>query len=141
LRLYQDGLPCCGREEEIVRDLSEIGSRNHQLLLKLMERGARLEGTESPELLLEEYELVRQMVLAASSKSARTSIQQKASDQILEKRDCYIAQRIAQTLLPGETGLVFLGLLHSLDNRLAQDIEVTKLNLPPPPLATAGRAG
>lgn len=132
LRLYQDGLPCCGREEEIVRDLGEIGSRNHQLLLKLMARGARLVGTESPELLLEEYELSRQAVLAASSTSARTSAQRKASDHILEKRDCYIAQRIAQTLLPGETGLVFLGLLHSLDDRLHRDIELTKLNLTPP---------
>jgi hypothetical protein len=131
LRLYQDSLPCCGREEEIVRDLGEIGSRNHQLLLKLMARGARLVGTESPELLLEEYELSRQTVLAASSRSTRTPVQQKASDHILEKRDCYIAQRITQTLLPGETGLVFLGLLHSLDDRLPRHIELTKLDLTP----------
>lgn len=132
LRLYQDGLACCGREEEIVRDLAEIGSRNYQLLLKLMAQGARLVGTESPELLLEEYELSRQTVLAASSTSARTHAQREASDRILEKRDSYIAKRIDETLLPGETGLVFLGLLHSLDGRLPHDIELTKLNLTPP---------
>ncbi|MCX5892512.1 MAG: hypothetical protein NTW80_05975, partial [Deltaproteobacteria bacterium] len=35
VRLYQDGLPLCGREAEIVTDLAQAGSRNHQLLLRL----------------------------------------------------------------------------------------------------------
>ena len=38
-RLYQDGLPVCGREQEIVRDLSERSSRNHQLLVELEQDG------------------------------------------------------------------------------------------------------
>ena len=33
VRLYQDGLPVCGREADIVRDLAKAGSPNHQLLL------------------------------------------------------------------------------------------------------------
>lgn len=37
--LYQDGLPVCGREAEIVADLARAGSRNHRLLIRLMERG------------------------------------------------------------------------------------------------------
>lgn len=131
LRLYQDGLPCCGREEQIVRDLGTAGSRNHQLLLKLMARGARLMGTESPELLLEEYELARHAVSAADSGKTATADQREVSDRVLERRDDYIAERIAQTLLPGETGLVFLGLLHSLSNRLPENIELTKLNVIP----------
>ena len=47
VRLYQDGLPRCGREAEIVADLAGAGSPNHQLLLSLMKKGATLMGTES----------------------------------------------------------------------------------------------
>lgn len=131
VRLYQDGLACCGREEEIVRDLAGVGSRNHQLLLKLMSRGARIMGTESPELLLEEYELSRHAILAAGGSTGITPEQRQASDRILKKRDAYVATRIADSLLPGETGVAFLGLLHSLAGRLPGDIEVTRLEVAP----------
>jgi hypothetical protein len=139
LRLYQDGLACCGREEEIVRELAGIGSRNHQLLLKLMARGARIMGTESPELLLEEYELSRHAVLAAGARKAVTPQQQEASERILRRRDAYIAERIAQTLLSGETGLIFLGLLHSVDEHLPRDIETTRLDVVLPAAPGNGR--
>ncbi|NQU08283.1 MAG: hypothetical protein HQ583_06950, partial [Candidatus Abyssubacteria bacterium] len=39
VRLYQDGLPVCGREEAIVSELAEAESPNHQLLVHLMQRG------------------------------------------------------------------------------------------------------
>lgn len=139
VRVYQDGLPCCGHEEEIVRDLARTRSRNYQIVLELMAKGARIMGTESAELLVEEYELSRQALQAACSGREPTAAQREASDHTLERRDRYIAERIGQTLLPGETGLLFLGLLHSLDGLLAADIEVTKLN--PAPLASRGNAG
>jgi hypothetical protein len=44
VRLYQDGLPVCGREAEIVKKLVEAGNRNHQILLALMAKGANLMG-------------------------------------------------------------------------------------------------
>src|ERR1039458_1282835 len=49
VRLYQDGLPVCGHELEIVTDLAQAGGRNYQLLLKLKEKGATLMGTEPSE--------------------------------------------------------------------------------------------
>lgn len=140
VRLYQDGLACCGREEEIVRDLAGVGSRNHRLLLKQMERGARIMGTESPELLLEEYELSRHAIMSAGASTDMTTEQREASDRILKKRDAYIAGRIADTLLAGETGVAFLGLLHSLAGRLPHDIEVKKLEVGPQAVVkSAGR--
>lgn len=66
VRLYQDGLPNCGHEEKIVKDLAEAGSENHQILLDLMERGAQITGTESPEVLMQEYELARGVMLSSS---------------------------------------------------------------------------
>lgn len=127
VRLYQDGLPVCGHEKEIVEDLAAAGSRNHQLLLELVAKGATLMATESPALLLEEYGLIQQ-VLAGDhlAATARTREQQKAlSCQLLAKRDQFIAERINKTLNPAETGLLFLGILHSLEDRLAPDIRVS----------------
>ena len=46
VKVYQDGLPVCGKELEIVRDIANSGGRNHQLLLKLIHEGATLMGAE-----------------------------------------------------------------------------------------------
>ena len=73
VRLYQDGLPNCGREIDIVQDLAKAGSINYQILLEAMERGAALTGTESPELLLEEYELAKQVVAMTRSGRRRSA--------------------------------------------------------------------
>jgi hypothetical protein len=45
VRLYQDGLPVCGNEFGIVADLA-VESRNHRLLMRLMDKGAVIMGTE-----------------------------------------------------------------------------------------------
>jgi hypothetical protein len=128
VRLYQDGLPNCGREVEIVNTIAKSGSFNHQLLLKLMERGARIIGTESPELLVQEYELARQLLApGASAENGKPAECVARNRRILDMRDRYIAERIGQTLKQGETGLVFLGMLHSLKGRLPDDIRVTQL--------------
>ena len=129
VRLYQDGLPTCGREEEIVRGLAQAGSQNHQILLGLVEKGAKLTGTESSELLMEEYRLARQVLTLLDRGETRklTELQGEASRIILQKRDSYIAERINATLQIGETGLIFLGMLHSLEGLLSPDIRVTHL--------------
>ena len=136
VRLYQDGLPRCEREAEIVTELASAGSSNHQLLLSLMKRGATLMGTESPDLLLEEYRLVQQILAAKGpEEAARIEARHEArSRSLLTQRDQYIARRINETLRAGETGLLFLGMLHSLESRLAKDIRVSyPLRRPPHP--------
>ncbi len=124
VRLYQDGLPVCGREAEIVVALARNGSRNHQLLLALIARGARLMGTEAPDLLAEEYELANQTL---KSPPIMKEAAQKAqrSDSLLDRRDRFIARRINETLEPGETGLLFIGLLHCVASHLDRDIRVS----------------
>ncbi|MGA2443225.1 MAG: hypothetical protein ABSH08_19910 [Tepidisphaeraceae bacterium] len=119
-KLYQDGLPICGKEEQIVRDLAARQSRNHRLLLRLIERGATLLGTESPELLLSEYELAKAIV---SPDADRKALEPVAAD-LLAKRDAFIAQRINQTLREGEFGILFVGLLHNVHRGLQPDIEL-----------------
>jgi hypothetical protein len=123
VRVYQDGLPVCGRETEIVSELAGAGHRNHRLLLKLQARGATLMGTESPELLVEEYQLAT--AAFASGATARTELRQKQlRDALLEKRDRYIGDRISRTLGAGEGGILFMGMLHEVAKYLDPDIEV-----------------
>jgi hypothetical protein len=126
VRVYQDGLPVCGREAEIVTDLAKAGSRNHRLLLRLMERGATIMGTESAELLVEEYELIKKILSAGDpSEAAKIEARQKPlSDTLLKRRDQYIADRINSTLQIGETGILFLGMFHSLSSLIDKDIRV-----------------
>lgn len=124
LRLYQDGLPICGKETEIVTTLADQGSRNHKLLLGLMQRGAELMGTESSELLLEEYQTIKAKLEYPNkiNKANSASGGKENSDSLLVKRDQFIASRINTTLLTGETGLLFLGALHSPEGFLEKDI-------------------
>jgi hypothetical protein len=135
VRLYQDGLPVCGRELEIVAELAQAGSRNHQLLLRLKERGAILMGTESADLLVREYRLIKQ-TLAADGPATRARPEpsrQESSRSLLKRRDQAIAERINDTLRRGEIGLLFLGMLHSLEGLLARDIQVAHPLYPPSP--------
>jgi len=125
VRLYQDGLPVCGREREIVEDLARKGSLNHRLLLKLIERGAVLMGTESPGLLELEYRLAEASLEGKKGKGPEGADLPDPED-LLKRRDAFIARRINNTLLPGETGAVFLGALHSLDGLLDADVEVRR---------------
>ncbi len=126
VRLFQDGLPVCGREVEIVTELAKAGSRNHRLLLRLREKGATIMGTESSELLVEEYQLVKEDFASGRPEvvTRREPGRKSLRDSLLKRRDEYIASPTGGTLLKGETGLIFLGVLHSLGPCLDQDIRV-----------------
>lgn len=119
-RIYQDGLPICDHERQIVSDMAHKGSRNYQLLSKAAEQGAIIMGTESPRLLLEEYRLAKQTL----GQGVRSEAQWQAASEVLQARDEFIADRINRTLVQGESGILFLGLLHNLDKRLDDDIEL-----------------
>lgn len=125
-RLYQDGLPACGLEEKIVRDLAMQGVPNYRILLKLMERGATLEGTEDPDLLRTEYELI--MSTAAGATDAGRSEGAARLRDLLDQRDRFIARRIDATLAPEDIGILFLGALHRAVQKLPGSIQVVSLS-------------
>jgi hypothetical protein len=132
VRLYQDGLPVCDHELAIVRELAQTGSDNHQLLADLIDRGATLTGTESPQLLIEELELNRRLLGVGATKPKQQPTNdffqlQRQARHLLEKRDRFIATRISATLAAGEEGLIFLGMLHSLAGRLPRDVRLSEL--------------
>jgi hypothetical protein len=125
-RIYQDGLPICGFEEKIVRELAKAGSSNHQLILRLLEQGAVLMGTEDSQLLMEEYETQKKR-LAHEAGNSSTLEEQQRMDHLLRARDSFIAEQISTTLQEGEVGLLFLGAFHRLDALEATDILVETL--------------
>ena len=140
VRLYQDGLPVCGREVEIVTELAKAKSRNHQLLLRLSEKGATIMGTESSALLVEEYQLVKEIFASGNPNLAggREANQKALRDSLLKRRDQYIGCRINATLQMGETGVIFLGMLHSLGPWLDKDIRVVYPTHTPPTCGVKG---
>jgi hypothetical protein len=126
-KIYQDALPVCGCEAVIVAELAAAGSRNHQILVRLQERGAELMGTESAALLVTEYRSVLTAAPAASGRAPRPADAPEVSAKaLLQQRDCFIADRINRTLPEGGTGILFLGVLHSFRSYLDPDIEVVR---------------
>ena len=127
VRIYQDGLPVCGFEEKIVRELAEAGSRNHLLIVELLNRGTMLEGTEDPQLLMEEYETQKRCMEKQTVSDQARQERIRQTESLLKARDASITERIDATLKEGETGLIFLGALHRLDALQSTDIQVTTL--------------
>lgn len=134
LQVYQDALPISPVPEaqielKIIADLAEKGSENHKLLRWMADQGASIIGTEDPALLIKEYELTQKTLQFYDPKhvSCQRDFEQHCSRQreLLDSRDRFIAQRIENTLLEDGLGLIFLGLLHRLEQHLSSDIEVT----------------
>ncbi|MBI4231962.1 hypothetical protein HY605_01915 [Candidatus Peregrinibacteria bacterium] len=128
IRIYQDALPVCEREKEIVEKLSQKASFNHQLILELLKKGARLEGTEDPDLLIKEYDNLTQLISKSSVsiqgyKDSLGEYMDKTM-KLMGQRDAFIAQRIKSTLKEDEVPLVFMGVRHELEKLLRQDFVI-----------------
>jgi hypothetical protein len=126
VQIYQDGLPVSGRELDIAREVAAQGSQNYRLVLDLVARGATLMGTESPALLIREYQLISQVIEAhpGGQPGAAGPDASAQGQDLLRSRDEYIAHRIQDTLANGGIGVLFLGMMHQVDQRLAADIAV-----------------
>ncbi len=135
VKIYQDGLPKCGRELEITKRAAAAGSENYQFLLRLVNKGAQLIGTDDPDLLIQEYNQLKNTLENLQGKSLsphkskllRSRSASSNSGGVLSQRDRYIAQRIDETLKPGETGLLFVGVVHRVNELLASDIQISYL--------------
>lgn len=125
-RIYQDGLPICNYADKIVNDLASSGSINHQIILELQEKGSVLMGTECPDFLLDEYYLIKEALLGEQESKEKFDLNKFKADQdlLLHKRDEFIANRINDTLNKKETGILFLGVLHTIEALLDKDIHV-----------------
>jgi hypothetical protein len=130
--VFQDALPFTGHpdrimEHRIVDDLATKGSANHKLVQWLVEQGATLEGTESTELLLREYDLVRKSLaegIHRYDEPADSTSMGEVVETLLNQRDRFIAQRIGETLNADQIGILFIGMRHRVQDYLQPDIQI-----------------
>ncbi|MCK9401562.1 MAG: hypothetical protein M0Q51_16425 [Bacteroidales bacterium] len=126
-RIYQDGVPVCGNELEIITRLAESGSPNFLFILDLIQKKAKFEGTENIDLLIREYDLLNKLLMKNSDKDRKETIAeyQVKSRELLTVRDKFILKRITSTLQKGELPIVFMGVMHLLDKMLETDFLVS----------------
>jgi hypothetical protein len=130
MKIYQDGLVADGEMgEKIVKETAKAGSKNYQLVLKLLERGAFLVKTEDFKLVKQEYNKLLAIIKAKSIiRKIMALIKYKlVKDRLLNKRDDFIAKAIEQTLKHNEKGVLFIGASHRIKKRLPSSIEVKEL--------------
>ena len=130
LKIYQDGLMIDGGfGKKIIEEGASKGSKNHQIVLKLMEKGAKIVKTEDLSLLKEEYNsLIKLSQTKSFSEKMLVYMGYKLrKNPLMEKRDKFIAERINETLRDGEVGVLFIGVYHNVLPRISQDIIVYKL--------------
>ncbi len=131
IRIYQDGLPAGGELGlRIVRETADKGSKNYQIVKKLIEQGGTIEATENPELLRKEYQHIKAIVTASTVKEKEDAIHryEQIKDELLQERDIYITKSIDVALKENETGILFIGAAHNVVPKLAKDIEVKILD-------------
>lgn len=124
-KVYQDGLVADGEEGlRIVRESASQGSKNYEIISRLLERGAILVKTESLSLVKQEYGYITKMTRSRSLKEREVAAlrYKLARGKLLKQRDEFIVGRINETLAEGETGILFIGAYHNVARRLAPDI-------------------
>ena len=122
--IYQDGLfTSTSSLFPYFKRVASRGSRNIQLILKLLDHGARLRKTER-------LAMVDMAAMLAQLEGNDLSLgQRRRYDEVCQilllLRDEYIAYRINLTLRADQVGLLFLGAAHqSFKKHLASDIRV-----------------
>jgi hypothetical protein len=129
-KIYQDGMVADGADGlRIIREGISQGSKNYEIIGKLLERGAVLVKTEDPTMVKQEYTYIAKIAHAKSRKEKEVwALRYKlAQGDLLRQRDDFIAKRIQETLAEGESGILFSGAYHDISSRLPDDIQVTQV--------------
>jgi hypothetical protein len=128
LKIYQDGMVAEGEiGQKIVEEGARLGSKNYELVARLLKQGAILMKTEDFNLVKEERDrlltLIQPSLSLWRSRPKAKSVTQKliafikyklVKNRLLNKRDRFIAQRINETLNDGERGVLFIGAFHNV---------------------------
>jgi len=130
MKIYQDGMVGEGEVgKKIVEDTAKAGSKNYQLVSRLLERGAVLVKTEDFKLVKQEYDRLLAIVRAKSTiRKVMAFLKYKLiKTTLLNKRDAFITKRIDETLGPDEVGILFIGAFHNIKKRLPKNIQVREI--------------
>jgi len=134
MKLYQDGMIADGDVgQAIVGEGVKLGSKNYEIVYRLLQRGAILVKTEDYPLVKEERDRLLAITQAHSRfQRIRTYLRYKLTqNRLLNRRDKFIAQRIRETLRENETGILLIGAYHQIIKRLPAYIKIRTLKDPP----------
>jgi hypothetical protein len=129
-KIFQDGMVADGDVGlNIIQEGEKAGSKNHQLVSKLLHRGALLMKTEDFNLVKKERDRLLKMIRAKTTveKLFGLFIYKLTKKLLLNQRDDDIARRIDLALDEGETGILFIGAYHHVQPRLARDIKIKEI--------------
>jgi len=130
MKIYQDGMVADGEVgRRIVEECAKSGSRNYELVARLLKKGAILVKTEDFKLVKEERDRLVSLTQAKSiTRKLIIFIKYKlAKGWLLSKRDRFIAKSIDESLGHGEIGIIFIGAYHNIKKRLPRGIRVSEI--------------
>lgn len=130
LKIYQDGLVADGEVGlKIVSDGVKKGSKNYEIVSRLISQGAQLVKTENFPAVKKEYDYLIKVAKAKKfiKKIIAALNYRFHKKRLLRERDKFIAQAIDNTLGEGETGVLFLGAHHEIISKLPENIEIIEL--------------
>lgn len=129
-KIYQDGMFVDGEMAmKLIGDGVKSGSKNSEIVLKLINRGAVLVKTEDFKMVKAEYDGLQLIIKSKSNvKKIVQLVRYKMMKPILlRRRDRFIAATIGKTLEQDETGILFVGAYHKVMKKLPKDITVIEL--------------
>lgn len=129
-KVYQDGMIADGAMgQKILDEGLKSGSRNYEIISKLIQRGAVLVKTEDFALVKKERDMFLRMTSAKklTEKVLSHLVYRLTKNDLLRKRDRFIANGINETLNQGETGILFIGAYHEIIPMLDKDIQVRQV--------------
>jgi len=130
LKVYQDGFASDGASSrKMVREAARRGSKNYEIILGLLSRGAEIISTEDKALLQEEYGYISRIIDSETPSQRALAYKEYnlRKNQLMIARDRFIARRINETLADGGVGALFIGAYHDIVPHLARDIAVRQL--------------
>lgn len=129
-KIYQDGLVADGSEgHRIIEEGIKLGSKNYEIIGKLLEKGAIVIKTEDPALVKQEHSYLAKIAKAKYRRGKEVAAlrYKLAQGKLLKERDDFIAKIIDITLGQGETGILFIGAYHNVQTRLPEDIQLIEV--------------
>ena len=130
IKIYQDGMVAEGEVgQKIVEEGVKSGSKNYEIISSLLQKGAILVKTEDFALVKRERDYLVELTKARTriGKLIAYLKYRLIKNELLRKRDEFIANRINGTLNQGETGIIFIGAYHDIIPKLAKDIQVREI--------------
>ena len=130
MKIYQDGMVADSEVgQKIVEEGIKSGSKNYEIISKLLQKGAILVKTEDFKLVKEERDRLLAMTRAKSITLKLIALikYKLVKNRLLIKRDKFIAKRIDETLNQGETGIIFIGAYHNIKKWLPKDIQIKEI--------------